>query len=105
MINFPDPGAWFGGEVAAVHPPDPATQRDTLNSATFEDGDSPEITLALLQSILRPPDAHPRQLPGSTGWGLFKKQYARIGLALHDVLSTGPLGPSWLRPSASSGQR
>ena len=66
MKYFPNPGAWFGGEVTAVHLPDPPNQREILYTVTFEDGDSADFTLAELQAILRPPDAHPRQLLGST---------------------------------------
>ena len=60
---------------------------------TFEDGDSPDFTLAELQAILSPPGAHPRKLPGSTDWGLFKKQYALIGSALHEGFFSGAARP------------
>ena len=48
MIHFSDPGAWYGGEVTAVHPPDPPTHRETLHSVTFEDDDLSNFTLTEL---------------------------------------------------------
>ena len=93
MKYFPNPGAWFGGEVIAVHPPDPPDQRGTLYTVTFEDDDLADLTLAELLAILRPLDVHPRQLLGSTDWGLFKKQCATIGSALNDGSFSGAARP------------
>ena len=68
-------------------------QRETLYTVTFEDGDSEDFALTELQAKLCPSDAYPRKLLGSTDWGLFIKQYAMIGLALHDGYFSGAARP------------
>ena len=93
MTYFPNPGARFGGEVIAVHPPGPPDQRETLYTLTFEDDDSADFTLAELRAILRPLDVHPRQLLVSTDWGLFKKQYILVCSALLDGSFSGTARP------------
>ena len=71
MMHFSDPGMWYRGEVTAVHPPDPPTQREVLCSVNFEGDDTPDFTLAESRQYSARSTPTPGSFPGaSTGVSL-----------------------------------